>query len=146
MKSFFATCTLAAVSLLSVSAFAQDPSASPSYGEVSLSAGFMPDPHSVSVTAGGSADASSLGAGCVGSIASAPDFRLVWGGGPATIKFTADGDTTLVINGADGSWLCADDVDGVNPAVVIDGAGTYDIFVGSYGGAMIPGTLEITEY
>jgi hypothetical protein len=64
----------------------------------------------------------------------------------ATIKFTASADTTLVINAPDGSWICADDVNGVNPAVSINAAGQYDVFVGSYDGGLHAGTLEVTEY
>ena len=142
---FVSLSVFASVSLFALAASAQDPSAAAGQ-EATLAAGFMPDPHTVSITAGGTNDASSLGAGCVGTVATAPDFRLNWGGGAATIKFTASADTTLVINAPDGSWICADDVNGVNPAVSINAAGQYDVFVGSYDGGLHAGTLEVTEY
>lgn len=142
---FVSLSVFAAASLFALAASAQDPSAAAGQ-EASLAAGFVPDPHTVSITAGGTNDASGLGAGCVGMVASSPDFRLQWGGGPATIKFTASEDTTLVINAPDGSWICADDVNGVNPAISINAPGQYDVFVGSYGGGYPAGTLEVTEY
>ena len=132
---------------------ALDFSQPPTFGEQSLSAGFVPDPFEVSLISGGSVDATSLGGGCNGYAATAPDFRLRWDGSSARLRImfvaaTAGEDTTLIINAADGSWHCNDDSGGLNPMVEFANpvAGQYDIWVGSYGaGTYVSGTLRITE-
>lgn len=135
-------------------AVAQDMNATPAYGSVTLNTGFTPDPHSVSLTAGGSIDASTApllaGKGCLGKIANAADFELTYTAGstfPLTIRVESSSDTTLVVNAPDGSWYCADDVEGVNPVLVwaTPPSGVYDIWVGTYGDEMAPATLLITE-
>jgi hypothetical protein len=127
-------------------------SGSPLYGTLNLEAGFLPDPREVAVTAGGSSDASSMGlpSSCVGQISSGqPDVRLNFtaGSSPLTIKVEASIDTTLVVNGPDGSWYCNDDANGFNPAVTFRPApsGQYDIWVGTYGSSTGPATVKITE-
>jgi hypothetical protein len=140
---------LLAVSTVANFANAQDMSAPATYGEISLTSGFTPDPYSVSLTAGGSIDASTVNASCVGKIANAPDFQLTYTAGsfPLIISVASESDTTLVINGSDGSWYCVDDVDGFNPKVVFPtpGSGVYDIWVGTYGDSLAPATLNISE-
>lgn len=135
-------------------AVAQDMSATPTYGSVALNTGFTPDPHSVSLTAGGSIDASTAsalaGANCRGFIASAADFELTYTAGssfPLKIRVESSADTTLVVNAPDGSWYCADDVEGINPVLTwaTPPSGVYDIWVGTYGADMAPATLQITE-
>ncbi len=127
----------------------------PNYGSTALSAGFLPDPHEVAMTSGGSVDVGdlNLGGSCYGFATSAPDFRLFWSGDSSemTVTFTANdgGDTTLIINDPFGNWRCNDDFDGLNPGVVIDNppGGQYDIWVGSYiEDSHISGTLAITEF
>ena len=59
MKSA-ATAIVAAAAFTGLAA-AQDYSLSPNFGEVSLSAGFAPDPYGVSIVAGGSVNASNVG-------------------------------------------------------------------------------------
>ena len=146
--------TLLAASL-AVAAFtglasAQNVSLPPTYGSVSLNPGFMPDPFQAQVTAGGSIDAASIDGNCVGLIADAPDYRLQYGGGGSQlfIGVTSSADTTLVVNGPDGSWYCDDDTNGFNPLVGGAGpdAGQYDIWVGTYGSDTAPATIFITEY
>ena len=132
-----------------------DPSGSPYFGSASLSAGFTPDPHTATVVAGGSVDASYLGGGCVGFAAPAPDFRLNWSGSSNELRiyFEADegeGDPTIIVNAPDGSWTCNDDADSDtrNPMVVVGNPleGQYDIWVGSYErGEIIGGTVGVTE-
>ncbi len=130
-----------------------DYSQSPNYGAQSLSAGFTPDPFQVNLTSGGSVNASYLGGGCVGYATSAPDFRLNWSGSSARLRIffvasTAGQDATLIVNTANGTWMCNDDYGGPNPMVEINNppAGQYDIWVGSYqSGQYIGGTLKITE-
>ena len=90
--------------------------------------------------------------GCVGWVAQAPDYRVNWTAGsgelPLTFDVTADSDTVLVINDAEGNWVCNDDTDGVNPVVSFQGAvsGQYDVWVGTYSqGDLQPSTLHVTE-
>lgn len=129
-----------------------DYSASPSYGSISLAAGFTPDPHSIKLTAGGTVDVASLGGECVGNAAQAPDIRMQWTGVSEELRFffrALSGDTSLVINLPDGSWICNDDVNGtLDPMVVLSNPrqGQYDIWVATYrDGDFISGELNISE-
>lgn len=145
---------LAAVTALLMAAptaQAQDASATATYGEVRLSSGFTPDPHTVNLTAGGSIDASSnVSSSCQGSIARAPDYEVTYDAGSLPLYFYvhASSDTTLVVNGPDGQWYCDDDSNGgVNPQVTYNNpsSGTYDVWVGTFGGGTTPATLFVTE-
>lgn len=139
--------TASAVALVAgASALAQDYTLDPNFGEYSLSAGFLPDPAEINIVAGGSIDASHLGGSCTGNISDAPDARLQWGGGSFTIGARSSSDTTLVINAPDGSWYCADDTNGLDPALTMSAAGQYDIWVGTYGGGTASAVLYATEY
>lgn len=139
----------AALLLVVPAAQAQDTSATATYGSVRLSSGFAPDPHSVTLTAGGSLDASGLGSPCTGSIARAPDYELTYSAGslPLYITSTSSTDTTLVVNGPDGRWYCNDDTNGNNPLVTFNNpqSGTYDIWVGTFSGGTASATLAISE-
>jgi hypothetical protein len=124
----------------------------PTYGTVSLQAGFTPDPNATSVVSGGPVDASYLGGNCFGYAASPPDLTLQWDGfGFLRIFFVADGggDTTLIVNDANGNFYCSDDSFGtLDPSVEFGdaGSGRIDIWVGSLNsGDSISGTLYITE-
>ncbi len=150
MRTWMAAAALAAIG--AAGAWAQDPSGEPYYGSVSLSAGFANDPHEVAISAGGSVDASALGAGCVGMIGDPPDFDLTYEAGtlPLYISATSDSDVTLVVNLPDGSWACDDDSAGdLNPGLRFDNpqSGLYDIWVGDLGGAggMPAATIRISE-
>jgi len=131
---------------------APDYSLDPAYGTIDLVAGFEPDPHTVAIDAGGNIDAGVVG--CIGWIARAPDYRLNWTAGsgslPLIISVASDADTTLVVNDAQGNWVCDDDGgnEGLNPAITLEGApsGQYDIWVGTYAqGDLQPSTLHISE-
>jgi hypothetical protein len=130
---------LAALACVVTPAVAQNISASPTYGTYNLSGGFQPDPTNVSVSSGGNIDASKLGNGCTGFIASAPDVRLNYEPGslPLIISVSSSADTSLAINLPDGSWLCDDDGgnQGMNPSITLRNvqSGQYDIWVGTYG-------------
>ena len=120
----------------------------PTYGTAELTTGFQPDPHTVQLQAGGNIDASVLGAGCLGLIADAPDFDVVFEAGtlPLNIYVQSAEDTTLVVNAPDGNWYCNDDTNGLNPVLSFQNpqSGLYDIWVGSFGG--VPqATLFISE-
>ncbi len=129
-----------------------DPSASPTYQYVSLSAGFADDPRTVSLTAGGSIEArDNPGQGCRGHIASAPDVTLNYSAGTPPLYLSADSesDTTLVVRGPDGRWTCDDDGadEPFNPLVRYDNplSGEYDIWVGTFGSSTASATLYISE-
>ncbi len=127
-----------------------DPSAPATYGDYRLYAGFPDDPYIIYVTAGGDVDASEVGEGCAGMVASAPDAQLTYRAGsfPLRIRTDADEDTTLLINGPDGSWYCDDDSGGDLNAELRWGSppsGVYDIWVGTFGGGTAPAELHISE-
>lgn len=134
---------------------ALDSTLAPTYGEQTLASGFMPDPFSVAVTAGGPVDVSAaLGAACPGFggfAANAPAFRLQYTAGNFILRlfFNSEEDTTMVVNAPDGSWHCDDDTGGsLQPLLTFDPplSGQYDIWVGTFSpGETAPGTLYITE-
>jgi hypothetical protein len=147
-KLLFAS--IATVLLGALPAAAQDYTLPPTYGQVTLNAGFTPDPYTVPLTSGGNIDAQLLGGNCRGMIANAPDFRLNYNAGSFALYISAisNSDTTLVINGPNGQWYCDDDAGGnLNPLVVFNApmSGQYDIWVGSYGGGFHDATLRISE-
>lgn len=149
----------AAAALLSAPSVAQPNfSRNPSFGTLNLTAGFANDPRIVNVTAGGTLSASTLagrGQGCEGTVlnstvANAPDVRVNYQAGsfPLTFWVSSDADTTLIINGPDGTWYCNDDGSGLNPVINFanPGSGQYDIYIGVYGGGRrIPAQLRVTE-
>jgi len=120
------------------------------FGSISLSSGFTPDPYRVDMYSGGDVDATTIANGCVGMVARAPDFQLSYSAGSLPLIFgvTSENDTTLVINGPNGQWYCDDDSgDGTNPLMSIPNpqSGTYDVFVGAYGGNGAAAQLYMTE-
>jgi len=127
----------------------------PTYGLVELAAGFVPDPHSKEMLAGGSVDASYLGDGCRGFATSAPDYSVRYTADDRALLrlyFLAsdDGDATMIINDPEGQWLCSDDWDGTTRDPGIDitepQSGRYDIWVGSFvSGTTVDGVLHVTE-
>jgi hypothetical protein len=140
MKSLILSVGAIAVVMVASSASAQQ--------RVNLRAGFLPDPQQVSVFSGGGNDASNLGRSCVGRISDTPDVVLNYSssGGRLAFKVVSNGDTSLVINGPDGRYYCADDSSGLNPILDWGNApsGQYDIWVGAVGDAA-SGTLLISE-
>lgn len=130
-----------------------DVSATPNYGVIDLVSGFLPDPHTVNVTAGGEYNAYQI-PGCVGSISRAPDYRVNFTAGdrglPLIFSASSEADTTLVINDANGNWVCDDDGgnEGLNPAVTFTNptSGQYDVWVGSYAEGNYPSAvLNVSE-
>ncbi len=156
MKSLVKTlAAAAAICALAAPAYAQNlnTGATGSYGEVRLNSGFTPDPHQVTVIAGGPINASTsrAGASCVGHITQRPSFSLRYTAGslPLFISTSSENDTTLVIRAPDGTWLCDDDSGGgANAQVRIDtpATGRYQIWVGRYAeGDAQPAFLNISE-
>ena len=134
--------------LVALGAYAQNYQLQPTYGDVSLSAGFQPDPFRRDVVAGGSLSLSKQG--YYGYVADAPDFDLRYssGGYRLTIKIeNTDADTLLLVNAPDGSWHFNDDTNGLDPAVTFNSPldGLYDIWVGTFDGNYADATLVITE-
>ncbi len=129
-----------------------DPTGEPYYETLTLSAGFADDPRTIELTAGGFSSADAIGPGCRGNMGSSPDVRLFYEAGtilPLNIyAVSGDDDLTLAVLRLDGSWICSDDHDGTNPAVLMDGplSGEYNIWVGVYGGGMASATLYISEF
>ncbi|MCH8525200.1 MAG: serine protease [Balneolales bacterium] len=134
-----------------------DPEMDPLYGTIPLAAGFVPDPSSVSILAGGENRIRTVGPTCTGYAATAPDYRLEWSGSSDLlyIYFSADNnsdDTTLIVRSPDGAWHCNDDAGGsinaLNPLISFENPaeGSYLMWVGSYAEQdLINGTLYISE-
>lgn len=125
--------------------------AAPTFGTVTLEAGFTPDPNVTHVEAGGPDPVPNLAAGCVGHInAAAPDLDLSYTAGDYRLTFYARSsvDTTLIVNAPDGSWHCGDDEDGRDPVVSFNLAqsGYYSIWVGTYESATSVAFLYISEH
>ncbi len=147
-----ATSIALAASIAAIPASAQNFNAAPSYGTISLTGGFQPDPQVISLRSGGNIDSSrAIGSSCRGFIANAPDVRLNFNPGtlPLIISVNSNADTTLVINGPDGRWYCDDDGgNGLNPSVRFNNprGGRYEIWIGTYGNSSLqPAQLYISE-
>ena len=149
MDRIIAAAALALMSL-SGSANAQDAGLTADFGEISLTAGFTPDPYRVSVTAGGNIDGARLPGSCTGMISAAPDFEVTYDAGslPLVFRTISTTDTTLIVNGPNGDWSCDDDSYGDGDAEVRfnkPADGTYDVWIGTFGGGTASATLLITE-
>lgn len=124
----------------------------PVYGTTALTSGFVPDPFTVGITAGGPANVNYLGGGCTGYATSAPSFSVNYTSGAfPTLRFyfIGSGDTTMIINTPSGSYVCVDDSFGtLNPTIDFNSpsTGRYDVWIGSFAsGSSIGGTLYVTE-
>lgn len=132
-----------------------NPLLDPAYGAIDLTSGFTPDPHTQQISAGGGFEATLLAVpGCVGWIATAPDYRVNWTAGsgalPLVFSVESDADTTLVVNLPNGDWICDDDGGNgaLNPAITLanPASGQYDIWVGTFAqGELQPSTLHVSE-
>lgn len=105
------------------------------FGQLSLEPGFIPDPHVVDGTSGGSTDSSTFDPLCIGFISRIPDVLFEASGTFANLHIMAasDGDVTLVVQRPDGTYLCNDDMEGLNP--MVSGPfprGVYKIWVGDF--------------
>jgi V8-like Glu-specific endopeptidase len=149
--------SVAALSMVTAAA-AQDYTLPSTFGEIALVTGYLPDPATVDVLAGGALALqmtdSVTGGRCAGHFAEAPDFRLHYQAGqvyPLTVYVESQADTVLMINAPDGSWYCNDDFSGLDPAIGFDRplSGQYDIWVGTYApighDGYPPALLSITE-
>ena len=120
-------------------------------GSETLSPGFDPDPVTISVEAGGTVDLStlSLGSGCVGWAAMAPDVIVNFSESGTRLRFYASSssDTALAVLDPNGSWHCNDDTEGNDPDVTVTPAapGTYRVWVTTLTNSNAGATLGITE-
>ncbi|MFO7954986.1 hypothetical protein [Thioalkalivibrio sp.] len=140
--------------LLLASAAVAEPNwkASPTYATVNLATGFVPDPWTQQLSAGGSTEVGGgLAPGCRGRIhEAAPDVDLNYeaGGSHLFVHVESKVDTSLVIFGPDGRWYCNDDFASLDPVVVFHNprSGNYNIWVGVVGDAeLADAELRITE-
>jgi PASTA domain len=106
----------------------------PTYGETNLKAGFNPDPHSVTLRAGGPIKTTH---GSVAAyVAKMPDFKLYYDakqGVPLTFYIESSGPTTVLINLPGGGWVAGAGGGGRGAQVRLDNprSGSYAIFVGT---------------
>ena len=152
MKHAFKIALVVGCAAITLPATAQNRDSDPYVGEFTVKSGFVPDPQSFDVEAGGQLSAGNAASGCQGYISERPDLRLHFTAGsrPLIISVNSNSDTTLVINAADGQWYCDDDggVNGSNPSVQFDNpaSGRYEIWVGTYNsGKVEPAELYISE-
>ncbi len=148
MRSAF-LCLLLTVSFV---ASAQSLTEEPYYGWVTLQGGFLPDPHTLDLTAGGATRIQVSASECnQGHASQRPDLNLTYeGNGKRTLYIyaTSDKDTLLLVNLPNASWRCDDDGYGdLDPIVVIPNAksGLYNIWVGTYGDEMVRARLYVSE-
>lgn len=133
----------------------------PQGGHIGLQAGFLPDPQTRTVQAGGPLDVGALAVGeeCYGNIdPRAPTLNMTFNGGPLQISaepeddsggFTPADDLTLVILDPNGGWRCNDDAQDLNPVVSWADApdGDYNIWVGNYAeNERVAATISFTEF
>jgi hypothetical protein len=152
MRTLIAICALAASAAAAEAC--PDYSIDATFGEFDLEAGFLPDPMSRPVAAGGDVDlASCPDVPISGWVSAAPDMQINYtgaGGGALTItaiSFTGV-DLILLINDPNGEWHTDDDSGFSNgPTVTISDAaeGVYDIWVGTYSGGKDAALLMFTE-
>lgn len=152
---FASTGAVSLTALVTVSvALAGEPdwTTDPTYGSMTLSAGFSPDPHRIQLQAGGATRVdASLAPGCAGYLhAAAPDVDFYYEAGdfPLYLHVESASDTTLVVNGPDGRWYCNDDFNGLDPMLMFSNpeSGLYSIWVGVHGDEGIAdAVLNLTE-
>lgn len=152
MKTLFPAAVAAVLALAAPATACPNYQAAPSFGDISLAAGFTPDPYVRNIQAGGGYDlAACFGSnGWGGSVAAAPDFDLYWNGSSARLTIAAEvpADAVLLVNAPDGQWYFNDDTYGTNPVITFNNPqpGLYDVWIGAYNGTSgNRGQLIITE-
>jgi hypothetical protein len=125
---------------------------SPRYQQISLTQGYLPDPHSISVQAGGAVHLpgaiSNASGTCAGYSTREPTVELSYSGSTDLHIYTqGSSDTTLAVRGPRGNWSCNDDNIGLNAGVSFTPgqSGTYDVYVGTFSGGTAQTTLQISE-
>ena len=128
-----------------------NPNAAPTGGSRSLSAGFVPDPSTASVSGGGTVSLSSI-AGCTGFAAAAPTFSVTYSAGAFSLLrffYVGSSNAVLVVRDPFGGLRCNNDsFSTTNPTVDFNtpSNGTYLVWVGTTtSGGATSGTLSVTE-
>lgn len=127
----------------------QDKDQKPTFGSVSLKAGFEPDPFVKQLIAGGEIERAEDG--FKHWVAKAPDFVLDYEAGKykLTIYAVSSADTTLLIRTPGGKLIANDDGPGtaLNPLISFNNpeSGRYHIWVGTYKKENAKAELKITE-
>lgn len=127
------------------------------FGTASLPGGFLPDPYSPRITAGGTSSLARCfpNTNWTGFVVNRPDFRLQYGGNSPTGRLvfrlaSNRTDTVLLVNAPDARWYFNDDSNGTfNSMIVFNNpmAGQYDIWTGSYNrSSNNPAQLTISEF
>lgn len=134
--------------LLPISVFGQNVWGTPNYGEIDLDSGFLPDPWTKSLVAGGSEDIDHLGYS--GFVSDSPDIDLYYDSGSynfLTFSVESDEDTILLINTPEGEWMYDDDSDGLDPEISVfyPTSGLYNIWVGTYDRNTTDAVLYVSE-
>lgn len=124
-----------------------NPNLNPTFGAVTLASGFGNE-FAKDLVAGGQLSVN-IG-GVRAHVAKAPDFRLNYtkGDAPLVIRASSVGDTTLLVNLPDGTWVADDDSGGgLDPLLRFPNpqSGRYDIYVGTFQKDNIAATLRISE-
>ena len=121
------------------------------FGSVQLQEGFLPDPYTRNVTAGGSNNLQPC-LNVPGFVARQPDFRLFYttsGNSRLTFRVSSAVDTVLLVNDPQGNWHYDDDGSGdMNGMLTFTSpsGGQWDVWIGTYQAASgIPARLIITE-
>ena len=122
----------------------------PSFGTVMLQTGFVPDPFTKELMAGGPNE--TRDGGVRAFISKDPELIFYYTAGkqPLTIYAESKSDTTLLIRTPDGKWVANDDGPGtgLNPLIRFDRpqSGRYVIWVGTFGSInRVPAVLKISE-
>jgi hypothetical protein len=129
-----------------------DRTASPNYGTVTLTSPWRPNPHQVTLVAGGDQQVSNIVSGCTGWITGQPDFVMTLYAPNGTRSFditaTSGADVTLIVQGPDNQFTCNDDSDGANPRVSFANpqSGAYAVWVGTYADEDADAVLSFTEH
>ncbi|MEZ5751375.1 MAG: hypothetical protein R3D60_05195 [Paracoccaceae bacterium] len=123
--------------------------AEPLLGTIDFGPGTRIDPRIIFDIQPSQNEAFGMGEGCAGFIhPEAPDLVInAESGLPQMMVYVAsDADGTLAIVGPDGHLFCNDDFEQLNPGVVIYSpmAGSYSVFVGTYGGNGGLATMGVT--
>lgn len=120
--------------------------------QIAYAAADIATPQSVPVVAGGNVDLAQCGLGGWGYVITQPDFDLTVTDNSShsdiEIRVTAECDTVLLVNDANGQWHFNDDTNGLNPAVRLSDApaGAYDIWVGTFSTQTCQAMLELQSY
>lgn len=133
-----------------------DSSQDPYFGAIFLKGGFLPDPYIVPMPIGsGDIDVSqlNLGPGCRGFVLTTPDLQIEYTEPSSHLRifFVGSGDTTLVVEQPDGTYLCNDD-GGIGTDPVIDipnpAEGNYFVWLGTFRSDtdFVSGYLMVTEF